>query len=148
MAHDDNSGSGAGSNPVPLPGKSAALAVALTWLLPGLGHFYLGWRRRAALYAFIILAMAAFGLMLEGSLSHPSGGSLLSALATVANMGVGPFYFVADKMGWGVGRVAAATHEIGNAFHWSAGVMNMLLMLDASDIARGRKSRHAKGTGE
>ena len=144
MAHDDNSGGGIGQAPMPLPGKSAALAVVLTWLLPGLGHAYLGWRRRAGLYCFIILAMAAFGLWLEGSLSRPGGGSLLSLLATVADMGVGPFYFIAVKMGWGAGRVAAATHEIGNAFHWSAGVMNMLLMLDAGDIARGRKSRHAK----
>ena len=62
----------------------------------------------------------------------------------MADLGLGPFYVVAMKLGWGAGRVAAATHEVGNAFHWSAGVMNMLLMLDAGDIAIGRKSRHAR----
>ena len=129
---------------MPVSGKSAAVAVALTWLLPGLGHYYLGWRRRAGLYAFLILFMAGFGLWLEGSLSRPGNGSLLTLLATVADLGVGPFYFVAMKLGWGAGRVASATHEVGNAFHWSAGVMNMLLMLDAGDIALGRKSRHAR----
>jgi len=129
---------------VPVSGKSAAVAVVLTWMLPGLGHFYLGWRRRAGLYAFLILFMAGSGLWLEGSLSRPGGGSLLGLLATIADLGVGPFYVVAMKLGWGAGRVASATHEVGNAFHWSAGVMNMLLMLDAGDIAVGRKSRHAR----
>ena len=131
------------AEPIPLPGKSAALAAGLTWIVPGLGHAYLGARKRAALYAFLILFMASFGLWLEGGLSRPTGGSLLSLLATVADLGLGPFYFIALKVGVGGGRVAAATHEIGNAFHWSAGVMNMLLMLDAGDIALGRKSRHA-----
>lgn len=123
------------------------MAAALTWLLPGLGHFYLGWRRRAALYAFVILFMAGFGLWLDGSLSRTAGGSPLTVLAALADMGLGPLYFVVLKAGAGVGRVASATHEIGNAFHWSAGVMNMLLMLDAGDIARGRKSRHARRAG-
>ena len=43
------------------------------------------------------------------------------------------------SVGWGDGRLTAATHEIGNTFHWSAGVMNMLLLLDVHDIAKGRK---------
>lgn len=121
------------------PRREVATAVLLAWALPGLGHLYLGRRRRAALYAGIILFMFTFGLWLEGSLSRPASGSYLSTLATVADMGAGPVYFVTQLAGWGAGRVTAATHEIGNTFHWSAGVMNMLLLLDAHDIAVGRK---------
>ena len=119
--------------------KRAALSVVLTWLLPGLGHFYLGRRRRAALYGFIILLMFVLGLCLDGSLSTWVEGSYLSGLATVADLGAGPVYVVAQLTGAAAGEVTSATHEIGNAFHWSAGVMNMLLMLDAADIATGRK---------
>ena len=127
----------------PMPGKSLPLAVVLAWLVPGLGHAYLGWWKRAILYAAIIFFMFGFGLKLEGGLSRPQPGALLSKLATVADMGVGPAYFACRAKGIGVGRVSAATHEIGNAFHWSAGVMNMLLMLDAYDIVVGRKRRNA-----
>ncbi|MDQ7088291.1 MAG: hypothetical protein Q9Q13_10750 [Acidobacteriota bacterium] len=51
--------------PQPPPLDAAAmgrglLAGALTWLLPGLGHWYLGRRRRAL--AFLVLVGAAFGV--------------------------------------------------------------------------------------
>ena len=127
----------------PRAGRSAVVAVLLAWLVPGLGHLYLGWTRRALLYAGVILFMFCFGLWLEGSLSKPQAGSMLSYLASIADLGVGPAYFLAGLTHWGAGRVASATHEVGNTFHWSAGVMNMLLLLDAHDIATGRKLRVA-----
>ncbi len=120
--------------------RRRAVAVLLAWLVPGLGHFYLGWRRRAALHGGVVVFMFVLGLVLQGGLSHPQPGSYLSLLATIADLGAGALYFVADWSGWAVGRVGAATHEIGNTFHWSAGVMNMLLVLDAHDIAVGRKT--------
>ena len=132
-------GEQAGTGFTPVPGRSPGLAVVLAWLVPGLGHAYLGWTRRAVLYAAIVLFMYGFGLWLEGGLSHPEPHSLLSRLATVADLGAGPLYVVLRALSVGVGRVASATHEIGNTFHWSAGVMNMLLMLDAYDVALGRK---------
>ena len=115
--------------------------MILAWIFPGLGHLYLGWRLRAALYAGIVVFMFALGLFLEGGLSQPTSGSYLSSLATFADLGNGPLYFAVRWAGWGAGRVASATHEVGNTFHWSAGVMNMLLVLDAHDIAVGRKRR-------
>jgi len=42
-------------------------------------------------------------------------------------------------MGAGAGRVVALTYEYGNAFLIVAGLMNMLVVLDAFDIAQGRK---------
>ena len=114
-------------------------AVVLGWLVPGLGHVVLGRPRRGAALGGILLLMFAVGLLLEGSLSRPSGGSYLSLLATLADLGMGPVYFLAQALGWGAGQVTSATHEIGNTFHWSAGVMNMLLLLDAHDVATGKK---------
>ena len=129
------------SDPSP-DGPSAArsaLAVVLAWLLPGLGHAYLGRPRRAGVFASLILLMFVVGLVLEGSLSAPRDGSYLSILATFADLGTGPLYFIVRAAGWGIGDVTSATHEIANTFHWSAGIMNMLLCLDAFDVAQGRK---------
>ena len=124
----------------PPTGKSPLLAAGLGFMLPGLGHLYLGWRRRGVLYMGILLFMYCFGLVLDGSLSRPNSGAFLATLGTLGDIGIGPLYFVVLKLGHGLGRVASATHEIGNAFHWSAGVMNMLLVLDAHDIAIGAKT--------
>lgn len=136
MAGRDRSAAKAGS---PEAARRGLIAVGLGWLLPGLGHAWLGRPRRGAAMGGILLLMFALGLLLEGSLSRPTGGSYLSLLATVADLGIGPLYFVAQLFDWGGGRVTSATHEIGNTFHWSAGVMNLLLLLDAHDIGTGRK---------
>ena len=130
----------AGGSPVtPEAATRGIVAVVLTWLLPGLGHVYLGRRKRGLFLGGLLLGMFAVGLALEGILSKPAGGSYVSTLAAVADMGMGPVYFLAQSLGWDVGRMTAATHEVGNTFHWSAGVMNMLLMLDAHDVATGKK---------
>ena len=125
--------------PSPEATLRSAVAVTLGWLLPGLGHVYLGRWRRGCFLGGLLFLMFAVGLLLEGSLSRPSGGTYLSALATLADLGMGPVYFLAQALDWGAGRVTSATHEVGNTFHWSAGVMNMLLLLDAHDHATGRK---------
>ncbi len=53
-------------------------------------------------------------------------------------MGAGILYFVAVAMGVH-GDVTSITYEHGTAFTITAGLMNLLLMLDAFDIAEGRK---------
>ena len=63
----------------------------------------------------------------------------LVALAALADMGIGIAFFIARSTGAGAGRVVALTYEYGNAFLIVAGLMNMLVVLDAFDIAQGRK---------
>jgi len=57
----------------------------------------------------------------------------------VADVGVGLPYFVARTAGIGAGDVVAVTYEYGNTFIIAAGLLNMLVVLDAFDIAKGRK---------
>ena len=42
-------------------------------------------------------------------------------------------------MGYGAGNVIAVTYEYGNTFLIVAGLLNMLVVIDAFDIAMGRK---------
>ena len=61
-------------------------------------------------------------------------------LAAVADLGIGAPYVAARALGLGDGRVVASTYEHGNAFLVVAGLLNALVVLDAYDIALGRKS--------
>ena len=83
--------------------------------------------------------MFAIGLALEGRLFRFEISQPLVALAAIANLGIGGPYFVARTLGYGGGRVVAVTYEYGNAFLIVSGLLNFLVILDAFDIAVGRK---------
>ena len=54
--------------------RSPLAAMALAWLFPGLGHFYLGRRRTAIAFALIVTATFLAGLSLPGPPLHGRGG--------------------------------------------------------------------------
>jgi len=115
------------------------LAVVLALVFPGLGHFYLGRRARAALFVVLVLFAVFVGTRLDGNLYTPSPGHPLSYLATLGSMGMGIPYFLLLYTWHYLGDVTAAGFDYGTAFLLSAGLMNLLLALDAWDIATGRK---------
>jgi hypothetical protein len=116
----------------------AILAMALALVLPGSGHFLLGRRRRAVAFFAIVATMLAVGLLAGGKVYAFIPGRLMNNLATLGAMGSGAFYFIARRIAGG-GDVLAGTFEHGTAFTLTAGLMNLLLVLDAGDIAAGRK---------
>jgi len=113
--------------------------LGLAWLVPGLGHLLLGRRLRAAVFAAVVLAGFVVGVVLDGELMTPHAGDPLSYLATFASLGNGLLYFIARSMGLGQGVVTAPAYEFGNTFLLTAGMMNLLLVLDTHDIAVGKK---------
>jgi hypothetical protein len=122
------------------------LICALAWAVPGAGHLMLGRRQKGLTFLVALTLMFACGLWLEGRLflidiRQPLEAlrQPLVALAALANLGIGIPFFIAHQMGAGAGRVVALTYEYGNAFLIVAGLMNMLVVLDAFDIAQGRK---------
>jgi hypothetical protein len=123
------------------PRGNRYVAAALAWLFPGLGHLYLGRRRRALAYAAIVLVTFVLGLSFQGRLYTVESGQPLTVLATFAVHGAGILPIAArallDSPG---GAILSVTFEYGCAFLLTAGLMNLLLMLDAWDIATGRKA--------
>jgi hypothetical protein len=142
------------------PGRTAAALVA-GWLLPGAGHAILGRLWRAAI--FFVLVMGSFGLGLahDGRLAlySPKEG-FLTGLQLVANVGVGPADAFARMSVYGEAayslpdasatsyrpriekfreRQRSAVSAYGTAYIWSAGLMNLLLLMDVWDIAKRRK---------
>ena len=124
----------------PAVSRHRLAAAAIAWVFPGLGHFYLGRRRTAVLFAVIVTACFALGLSFEGRLYTIEGGQPLTILATFALYGAGLLNIVARMFSSNPGgTVLAPTYEYGCAYLLTAGLMNLLLMLDAWDIASGRK---------
>jgi hypothetical protein len=115
------------------------LICALAWFLPGAGHFWLGRRQKGIVFLVALSLMFAFGLWLQGRLFPFEIAQPLVALMAVADIGVGLPYFVARTAGIGAGDVVAITYEYGNTFIIAAGLLNMLVVLDAFDVAKGRK---------
>ena len=121
-------------------GRPAFAAMALAWLFPGLGHFYLGRRRTAAAFAVIVTATFLAGLSFQGRLYSIEEGQPLTILASFAVYGAGLLNLVARAVSENPGgTILAPTYEYGCAYLLTAGLMNLLLVLDAWDIATGRK---------
>lgn len=118
---------------------SNAVLFILAWLIPGAGHFTLGKRQKALVFAVVLPVMFGIGLLLEGRLFPFTPGDPLVALAAAANVMAGLPYLAARLAGAGDGVVTAITYEYGNTFMIAAGLLNTLVVLDAFDVARGRK---------
>ena len=106
--------------------------------MPGLGHLWLR-RGKGLIFLVVLPVMFALGLYLQGRIFPVEFSQPLVALAALANMGVGIPYVVARAMGAGAGNVVAVTYEYGNTFLIVAGLLNTLVVIDAFDIAKGRK---------
>jgi uncharacterized membrane protein YczE len=122
------------------------LICAAAWAIPGAGHLLLGRIQKGLTFLITLTLMFVFGLWIEGRLflihiDTPLGffSEPLVWLAALSNLGIGIPFFIAHAIGAGAGRVIAQTYEYGNAFLIVAGLMNMLVVLDAFDIAQGRK---------
>ena len=115
-------------------------AIILAYLVPGAGHLFLGRRARAITFFAIVVIMFLIGISIDGELYTfaRANGSALRNLAAVGTAGAGVMYFVALMAGVH-GDITSITYEHGTAFAITAGLMNLLLMLDAFDIAEGRK---------
>jgi hypothetical protein len=116
-----------------------SLVCLAGWLIPGAGHIWLGRWQKGAVFVVTVPLMFAAGLMLEGRLFPFELSQPLVALAALASLGNGLPYFAAVAMNLGEGVVTAASYEYGNTFVIVSGLLNMLIVIDAFDVALGRK---------
>lgn len=114
------------------------LAV-VAWLVPGAGHALLGQFSKAAIFFGVLTGMFAFGCGLEGRLFPLASDEWLVVLAGAAQWGAGLPRIVAGLAGAGEGTVTAVTYEYGNTFLMASGLLNMLVVLNALDVARVRR---------
>jgi TM2 domain-containing membrane protein YozV len=129
----------------PMPPIGAwAPAVALGWLVPGGGHFLLKRNGRGTLLLLSVTSMFVIGLMLRGAMFQPQSGDLLTTLINtggfIGDVCSGILYLLSVWLGYSQPDVAGAVHDYGTKFLVSAGLLNILAMVDAFEIAAGRKN--------
>lgn len=136
-----------GERPVPKP------LLVVAWAVPGLGHLILGKRVRAGVFFAVVVAGFVTGILLDGEVGVPRANEPFTWLAAVASAGNGLLYLV--RLIWlnGIGKLltsfplglegggdpVSAGFSYGKTFLITAGLMNLLTVLDVSDIARGAK---------
>lgn len=118
----------------------AAVVVVAGWLVPGLGHLLLRKWWRALVYFLATGALAVTGLALRGNIFSGSSGDAFDMLGFLADIGTGVFYFVSKFVHNGGADVSRAAGDYGTRFFATAGVLNLLCVLEAHEIARGRKA--------
>ena len=120
-----------------------APAVALGWLIPGGGHFLLKRNGRGVLLLITVTSMFICGLMMRGYMFQPQTGDLLTTLINVGgfvgDVAGGILYLLTVWLGYNQPDVAGHVHDYGTKFLVVAGLLNILAMVDAFEIAAGRK---------
>jgi hypothetical protein len=130
------------------PANAWLMGVA-AWAVPGAGHFLQGRWVRGLIITLAIGGMFLTGLLFGGHLFGLVGSSgegssqLLQLPPMIANLGSGLLYILCWISNTGFSDAAEyarrASFEYGNTFLLVAGLLNYLAMLDAFDIAAGRK---------
>jgi hypothetical protein len=120
------------------PGRLAFVSI-LSWLVPGAGHLMQGRRDKGLVFLVALPLMFGIGLWMQGRLFPLELSDPLVFLGAIADRGLGLPYLLAYFADAGAGTVTAASYEYGNTFLMTAGLLNFLVVLDAFDIAKGRK---------
>ncbi len=130
------------SETVPL--RSPILIVLAAWIVPGCGHFLLGRRGRAAVIFATILLCFLVGVAMNGPFFAPAAnGDILSRLIQyggfLGDLSSGIFYLLASFAGYGPPDQPGHVPDYGSKFLVGAGLLNILAMVDAYEIATRQK---------
>ena len=94
---------------------------------------------RGLIFTACVVVMFLMGLTMQGKLYGLEFEVPLQIFAFIANMGRGLPYLVAKYLGFGIGTMTFPSYDYGTTYLWVAGLLNFLIVLDAFDIAKGRK---------
>ncbi len=123
-----------------------------------MGHFLLKRPKHGLIFMVSIICVFLWGLHLGAKLYQYEPQQPLTFFAMVAQAGMGlpyfavrvlanysrlhtdsAFYSFAESFRFGTGNLENVTFEYGNTFAIVAGLLNFLVILNAYDIASGRK---------
>jgi hypothetical protein len=119
------------------------IPVLIGWIIPGGGHFMQKKTGRGLLLLASIGLMFFFGLFMRGMMFTPEKGDILTTLINyggfLCDVASGVFYFGATMFGYNAPDMPGDVHDYGTKFLVTAGLLNILAMVDAYEIATGRK---------
>lgn len=121
---------------------SAAIApmiAIVSWFVPGLGHLLLRRWQRALAFFVAVGGLAVTGYLMRGNVFAPQSPDPFGTLGFVADASSGIFYLFAHVIERSGPDVARAMGDYGTRFIAGAGIVNLLGVCDAYEVARGRK---------
>ena len=131
------------SKTVEQAGRNWVPVVALAWLIPGGGHFLLKRTSRGAILGVSVALVFLLGLMMRGTLFQPQSGDLLTMViyygGFIGDLLAGVLYLLTVWLGYSQPDTAGHVHDYGTKFLVAAGLLNLLAMVDAWEIATGKK---------
>jgi hypothetical protein len=118
---------------------SAPLVAVSGWIFPGLGHLLL--RKWGRAVAFFVAAggLALTGYHMRGHVFAYRAGDEFGNLGFLADLGAGGLYFLSKFFEAAGPDISRAAGDYGTRFIASAGIVNLLGVLDAYEIAAGRR---------
>ncbi|MGA7915701.1 MAG: DUF6677 family protein [Candidatus Acidiferrales bacterium] len=128
------------ASPVRKRGSLAPLVAIAGWLVPGLGHLLLGRWGRALGFFVSVGGLAITGYLLRGNVFPPHSGDPFGTLGFLADAASGVFYYLAHIVEAAGPDVSRAAGDYGTRFIAAAGVVNVLAVFDAVEIAAGRRN--------
>jgi hypothetical protein len=115
------------------------IAVA-AWIVPGLGHVVQRRWGRALVFFLSVGGLAITGYLLRGNTFSARTSDPFSMLGFFADAGSGMFYFLARFFESAGPDVSRAAGDYGTRFIAAAGIVNLLSVFDAYEIALGRRT--------
>ena len=116
--------------PLFLPGPSPVIALALGWVVPGGGHAYAGKWGKALLFFVLITALQVAGLVIGGGTVVVWRlwlfAQVCAGAPTLALYQLSQYFAIHSPIDW-----ADRLHEMGTLYTAVAGLMNLLVMMDA-----------------
>jgi hypothetical protein len=130
--------------PAATPTHSPFIVGFAAWVIPGLGHIVQRRWARGIIFFAAVGALALVGYHLRGvvfSIFPPVSPRVdpLAFLGGIGDVGSGVFYFLARTLESSGADVSRAAGDYGTRFLAAAGVANFLCIVDACEIAVGRK---------
>ncbi|NDJ11986.1 MAG: hypothetical protein EBY17_12480 [Acidobacteriia bacterium] len=127
-----------------VPVTAWLLPVVAAWIIPGAGHFMLKKSGRGILIFLSVSIMFLFGLFMRGAMFAPEKGadyltSLINYGGWACDLASGGLYLLAAMFDYSQADMAGAVHDYGTKFLVSAGLLNILAMVDTWEIATKQK---------
>ena len=117
----------------------AAFIAIVAWFIPGLGHLVLRRWGRAMVFFISAGGLAITGYLLRGNVFPAHSADAFSTLGFFADASSGVFYLLSRVLEAAGPDVSRAAGDYGTRFIAAAGIVNLISVCDAYEIALGRR---------
>ena len=126
------------------PWRAAAAVLAfiiaiVAWFVPGLGHLVMRRWQRALAFFIAVGGLALSGYWMRGNVFQPHSQDPFGTLGFLADAGSGVFYVLSRVFEAAGSNVSRSIGDYGTRFIAAAGIVNVLCVCDAYEIAAGRR---------